>query len=398
MVCNETGYDYIFTGAGCAGLSLLVRILVDPAFRQKKILVIDKDEKETDDRTWCFWEEDKGLFEDLVCHSWQQLDFRSPHGYIAIDISPLSYKMIRSIDFYRYAKQIINRNGNVDWVKSEVEKIYSTSSGATVKTANAEYRGRFVFNSIIGPDLKKKFTESNAHKLSQHFKGWFIQTPVPVFNAKRAGFMDFRIPQDQGTAFVYLLPITADKALVEYTFFNDKPLISNAYDALLKDYLRNVLQLNAYEVVGQETGNIPMTDFPFPIHDGNIIHIGTAGGWTKPSSGFTFQTIQKKTTEIVNKLKNNAPLPAPSGSFWDRRFLLYDSVLLRVLGNGKCKGDFIFHRMFDRLPFRLVFAFLDNESNLAGEIRLMASMSTKYFLPAAIKEIGKRLVFRQRSN
>ena len=46
-------YDYIIVGAG-AGLSLADR-LCDPAFAGLNILVIDKEIKTGNDRTWCSW-------------------------------------------------------------------------------------------------------------------------------------------------------------------------------------------------------------------------------------------------------------------------------------------------------------------------------------------------------
>ncbi|MDA9638819.1 lycopene cyclase, partial [bacterium] len=49
-------YDFIIAGAGCSGLSLLYKILQTPSLQNKSILVIDKDQKKNNDRTWCFWE------------------------------------------------------------------------------------------------------------------------------------------------------------------------------------------------------------------------------------------------------------------------------------------------------------------------------------------------------
>jgi lycopene beta-cyclase len=49
-------YDYIITGLGCAGMSLLHYLLESP-LKSKKILVIDSCSKNTNDRTWCYWAE-----------------------------------------------------------------------------------------------------------------------------------------------------------------------------------------------------------------------------------------------------------------------------------------------------------------------------------------------------
>ncbi|MDE3214215.1 MAG: lycopene cyclase, partial [Bacteroidota bacterium] len=70
-------YDYIFLGTGCASLSLLMRMRAHEAFRDKKILLIDREPKIHNDRTWCFWEEGDGFFEDIVYKKWDVLHFRT---------------------------------------------------------------------------------------------------------------------------------------------------------------------------------------------------------------------------------------------------------------------------------------------------------------------------------
>jgi lycopene beta-cyclase len=66
-------FDYIIAGSGCAGLSLLYRLISNESFQHKKILVIDKDLKNKNDRTWCFWEDGEGFFERLVLKKWHNL-------------------------------------------------------------------------------------------------------------------------------------------------------------------------------------------------------------------------------------------------------------------------------------------------------------------------------------
>ena len=76
MKKDSIQYDYIICGAGCAGLSLSMH-LSDTLFRHKKILILDKDEKTSNDRTWCFWENGKGEWDDLLHKSWDKIVFKS---------------------------------------------------------------------------------------------------------------------------------------------------------------------------------------------------------------------------------------------------------------------------------------------------------------------------------
>jgi lycopene beta-cyclase len=93
-------YDYIITGAGCAGLSLAMHLMESKKFGDKKILLIDKTAKNKNDRTWCFWEKGAGLFEPIVHKQWEHLWFYGEAFYKEMAILPYRYKMIRGLDFY----------------------------------------------------------------------------------------------------------------------------------------------------------------------------------------------------------------------------------------------------------------------------------------------------------
>ena len=58
-------YDYIISGAGASGLILLYRMMKDPYFARKRILLIDKEKKSGNDRTWSYWEKGAGEWDDL---------------------------------------------------------------------------------------------------------------------------------------------------------------------------------------------------------------------------------------------------------------------------------------------------------------------------------------------
>ena len=74
---QATQYDYIFLGAGCSSLSIIMRMINSTSFVDKKILIIDKESKTKNDRTWCFWERENGFFESIVFRKWDHLFFMS---------------------------------------------------------------------------------------------------------------------------------------------------------------------------------------------------------------------------------------------------------------------------------------------------------------------------------
>ncbi len=377
FVLMNNNYDYIIAGAGCAGLSLLTRMVCSGKFSGKKILLVDKSAKNSNDRTWCFWEKEKGFFEPIVYKRWQRLWFHSENYSDLKQIAPFEYKMIRGVDFYNYCFDMIRRQKNVTVLNGRIEKMESDGRETFVMTEGKKMTANYIFNSIMSekPILAKK-----DFYLLQHFKGWVIETDKKVFNAAEATLMDFRMSQQLGTCFVYVMPFSDTKALIEYTLFTEKLLYPEQYDEGLKHYLKQFLGLDAYTITDQEFGCIPMTNFDFPVRNNNIINIGSAGGMTKASSGYTFQFIQKQSTELVSALlKTGKPLVTGK----NKKFHFYDSVLLNVLATGKLSGDKIFTSMFSRNSTDDIFHFLDNESNILQDLRVIKSLPITPFIRAA---------------
>src|ERR1044072_3017091 len=151
-----TRYDYIITGAGCAGLSLLHRMLLQSFFNDKKILLIDKAEKNINDRTWCFWEQQRGAFENIVYHRWEQIDFYSNDFSARFDLTPYEYKMVRGIDLYTTVLNEAKQHANIDITYEEVQSVFSNESYAVVKTINKEFHADYVFNRILFTDWKQQ--------------------------------------------------------------------------------------------------------------------------------------------------------------------------------------------------------------------------------------------------
>ncbi len=376
-------FDYIIAGAGASGLSLLMHMMQSGQFDDKEILVIDKAPKSENDRTWCFWEKETGIFEEIVYHRWQNLNFHSDYFSSILNFAPYTYKMIRGIDFYSHVVAASSERANITFKFGNIEKLGNDDKNAFVWVNGEKYTAGYVFNSVL---LSKPQVPKNKYHLLQHFKGWMIETEEPCFDRNEATLMDFRVTQKKGTTFVYVLPVSDNKALIEYTLFSKELLEQHAYDEALGHYVELLLGGVSYQVTELEFGVIPMTNVEFGASNRRIINIGTAGGQTKASSGYTFQFIQKQSKEIVRALcRGRSPLIY--SSLFSKRFKLYDSTLLNILHHNKLGGDRIFSDLFSKNPTDRVLRFLDNESSLADEILIMGSLPSRIFMKAALQEI-----------
>ena len=376
-------YDYIIAGSGCAGLSLLYKILQTPSLQNKSILVIDKDQKKSNDRTWCFWEKNPGPFESIVYAKWNKLEFLSTDFKKELDLESYTYKMIQGIDFYNFVINYAKKFKNVSFVQESINSIDNIDKKAVLKTTKNRYTANYIFNStnLFNP----KINEQNS--LLQHFKGWLIKTEKPVFNPEIGRLMDFRVSQENGATFMYVLPTSTTEALVEYTLFSPRVLDKEVYTLELKKYIKEELEIDNYTLIHQESGVIPMSLEKFEQNPKlNVINIGTSGGYTKASSGYTFQFIQKNIIEIINNLVEGNNIIQQT-SFKNKYYQWSDRTLIDVLLSNKLTGKDVFTKMFQKVPVEKVLAFLGNESSFLEDFKVFTSFPVKPFLTSGIKQL-----------
>ena len=113
-----------------------MRLLQQPSFNQKKILVINQTPKTKNDRTWCFWETQNGLFEPIIHHRWQEINFLSNKYAAQLNIAPYTYKMLHGIEFYNYVINYAKQFVNVSFRYEQIIAIDTKASKAIVVLAN----------------------------------------------------------------------------------------------------------------------------------------------------------------------------------------------------------------------------------------------------------------------
>jgi lycopene beta-cyclase len=112
-------------------------------------LVVDKAPKDQNDHTWCFWENQPGLFEPVVHHQWQQVYFFSNHFSGPLDLAPYNYKMIRSLDFYNFVREEASKHANVSFIYGKVEAVGNEGQRGLVIVDGVRYTADYIFNSIL---------------------------------------------------------------------------------------------------------------------------------------------------------------------------------------------------------------------------------------------------------
>jgi lycopene beta-cyclase len=291
--------------------------------------------------------------------------------------------MVRGIDFYRSIRQRLEGAPSVHFKLGSVEEIAEDGQNALVTIAGEQVAAHWVFDSVLRPgDLT--IDTVRYHSLKQHFKGWEIETDRDSFDPEVATLFDFRTPQKNDMRFLYVLPFSRRRALVEYTIFSADLLAPQEYETALKDYLGGVLGLSSYRVLSEENGMIPMTDQPFRRKASpHVLNIGTKGGLVKPSSGYAFARMQRDALAVAASLgRFGHPFAIPRSP---GRYRLYDSILLQLMYRRGGLMKPIFTRLFKRNPIQRIFHFLDEDASLWQDAALIASLPPGPFLGALLK-------------
>ena len=387
FVCCMKKYDFIITGGGMAGLSLAYYLTQSP-LRDHSILILDRDHKNRNDRTWSFWENGAGPFESIMFRTWDTVSFHGTTHAGLLDMGSYRYKMLRGIDFYAFMDVELAKFPNVERRIATVNRIKDSPQGGFVIANDEPYIADYVFDSTFALDLD----QSQNHNLLQHFKGWVIETEKTCFNPEQPVIMDFRVNQHNDCRFVYVMPFDAKSALIEFTLFNDKLLTDEEYDADIRNYISQYIDTGAYQIRDTEFGIIPMSDVKTEENPSkHIIRIGTSGGYTKASTGYTFQRTQLYLRELVHNLAETGK-PIRQKSWFDGRFKLYDSVLLNVLENKRHPADDVFTRFYAKNKPVNAFRFLDEKTDLADELRFFSTYPWWPFT-AAFFDVMRKKVF-----
>jgi lycopene beta-cyclase len=378
MRSAENSYDHILIGAGAAGLHILLQIMARPSLSEKRILVLEPSKKDENDRTWCFWEKGEGQWDHLLTGRWAEGHFHGPTHSIPLSLNGYEYKMLRGLDFYRYAMEQIENAKNITIHHEKVSEVRRKGEWIQVQTDKGLYYSPSLFDSRIPKAFEKK--NDGHQRLLQHFKGKLIRTEERTFDPSTFTMMDFRASWNGSTSFCYVLPTSAREALVEYTLFTDTLLSSEEYEKLVNKEIEGRLKISSYETLEEEFGVIPMSDFPFEKEQelGQLL-IGTAGGWVRPSSGYSFKNAERYSKLVVDALVSGEPLPTHP---FKARHRFYDRILLNILLEENELGPLIFEQLYHRNPTDRILRFLDEQSSLKEDLQLMLSLDSAPFLRA----------------
>lgn len=373
-ITTARGTTTVVLGGGCAGLALAVAVA--DRHPDAALTVLEARRGDADPRTWCYWDVGAALLPEAVSASWSRWEIRTPDGSVVAEDPDHPYRMVRARDYRAAARRRIDGAEHV-----------RLQDGVRVDHApeTAEAGPRLV--DARGTGTPEALRPGRV-RLQQRFLGQWIRTTRPVFDPSTVTLMDFPPSGTAaGTRFVYVLPVTTTRALVEATVFTTGAHGQRAFRDHIRAYVRERWGLAEHEwtVEEEEAGSIPMTDQPAGPSSAAF---GMRAGIARPSTGYAFTRIQLAARSAAAAVATGEPLPTPQDS-WRLRAL--DAVFLRFLRDQPHRAPEVFLRMFAALPGPLTVRFLTERSSPLDELRLILALPKLPFLRAAGSTAVERL-------
>ncbi|MEM9177268.1 MAG: lycopene cyclase family protein, partial [Myxococcota bacterium] len=384
--------DVTILGGGCSGLSLAVA-LAEAGPADRRIRVVEPRTTYARDRTWCFWNAVPHPFEDAIRNRWRQWAVRHGGSTVRRSAAATEYVEIPADRFYAACRDRLDARENVELaLGARASVIQPTDAGHRIETTAGAFRSRLVFDGraprsrAVGDPI-----DVADPRLWQHFMGRHVRTSRAVFDPDTVTLMDFDVDASRGLHFLYVLPCSATEALVESTYFSPRPLDPGIYERDIAAYLETRFGITEADtqIVGEESGCLPMFESTPKRAAPGVVPIGIAGGACRPSTGYAFLTIQRQAQRIARALARDPALSAdalaPLAAI-DRGPVLrqMDGMLLSFLARRPEEAPILFHSLFERADPNALARFLMDAPRPTDLVEVVRSMPALRFLRGVV--------------
>jgi lycopene beta-cyclase len=278
----------------------------------------------------------------LVSHRWQSVLLQTQDRKVKVDCRTAPYEMISAETFYAAALQKISQNPCIELATGTALTSEPWRDGDLwrIETTAGQHAGRILIDTR--PNLPIQTGEA---VLWQSFLGQEIECDESAFDPTYATLMKFLPVEDRRIPFVYVLPFSPKRALVEFTVFSPNPLGADELSQGLELGITAEVGAARHTVRRTEHGILPMglSDPAGSAHK-SFVRVGVMAGSARPSTGYSFQRIQTWAQACAASLaRHKQPIPHQPDPLPLR---LMDQIFLDVLKADPARGGAIFFALF----------------------------------------------------
>ena len=140
-------YAHIIAGCGAAGMSLAYH-LSNVGFPGGSILMIDREDKTTNDHTWGYWSRSPQPFDSIAKKTFKKIGLNAPGKQIVFDLNRYRYRVIESATFYAFVKNHLAQFPEVEWLKADIKQLREEDNVAIVETSEGSFKADYIFSSL----------------------------------------------------------------------------------------------------------------------------------------------------------------------------------------------------------------------------------------------------------
>ena len=285
-------FDYLLIGGGLQNALIALAVLErDP---QARVALVERGPAVGGNHLWCFHGADlnaagRALVAPLVVRRWDGYSVHFP-GFERRLASPYS-----AVSSERLAERVAGVFAQCPQAALMLGRsaVRVTAAGARLDDGR-ELTGRIVIDAR-GPEA-----HSREHLVGyQKFLGLELELRAPCALSEPI-VMDATVVQHDGFRFVYTLPLSPTRVLVEDTYFADGPeLDAPTLRERALSYAEH-LDLKVSCIYREEIGILPLPGATFPVLAGCPWLAGYAGGWFHPTTGYSFPIAARLALHVAD--------------------------------------------------------------------------------------------------
>ncbi len=368
--------EYLLVGGGLQNALITLALLERRP--KTRLALIEREPSLGGNHTWCFHETDvpdaaRSFLNRLVVRRWPAHDVAFPRhrrrvagGYAAITSERLNQEVQRTIEASPYARRVV---GNVREVRPDGVTLDDgqRSSGELVIDARGPEHARATaggYQKFVGLELE--LAEENAPEL-------------PVL-------MDATVTQLDGFRFMYLLPWTATRVLIEDTYYSDSAeLDEDAVRSRVLEYAA-AAGLRVRAVLREERGILPIPTGldlrldPVSAQRGPL-RAGYGGGLFHPTTGYSLPVAVRLALHVAAQ-----PAGAALGVAYERWFEAHRRQVRFCLGLNRMlfaafapEERYNVLERFYRLPDSTIRRFYALETSAVDRARILCGRPPRGF-------------------
>jgi len=369
-------FEVIFVGGGLTtGLSVLALLARRPAAR---IAVVERGATLGGNHTWCFHAADvppaaHGLVAELEVQRWPGYTVRFPERTRRLRSS---YACISSARL----DEVVSRR----LAAAPHAQLFVEASAESIEARRVVLRDGRVLTAGLVVDATGPSEQPREGSGYQKFCGLELTLEGASLPCEPVLF-DACIPQHDGFRFMYVLPFEDGRALVEETFFSDRPeLDEEASQLAIREYLTQ-RGMNVRAVHRSERGVLPMP-WRDPGFDPTArpLRAGYRGALFHPVTGYSFPAAIRFALALARSdLERLASSPLSEFAREHAAQLPFLQLLTRLLFTGFPPSQrFRVLEHFYRLPEPLIERFYAAELTALDRARVFWGRPPRGFSPA----------------